>query len=527
MDTNLILPPVADASAWLNDLVKAQQATSDADATFDEMAGVGDLNTAPGVGDGRRHDTLLRLVGSALGRGVDPWDVLEQAYRFGERCRPPMDRAEVFKAVRDTARKESAKLDPGPAVQDAPFPEPDRAALYGLAGEIVTAIEPETEADPMAVLLQLLVYFGCAIGRSAHFLVESTKHYCNLFVVLVGQTAIGRKGTSEGRVRDQFRQVDPDWAAKRILNGLSSGEGLIWAVRDPIEKKDPVKEKGKVVRYETVLADHGIDDKRLLVVEPEFASVLRQSARDGNTLSATIRAAWDSGDLRVLTKNSPARSTGALISIIGHITGEELASSMPETEGFNGFANRFLWACVRRSKLLPEGGRAVDLSDQVARLTAAVDFARTVGRMTRDEAATKLWADLYAELSRPRPGLLGGVTSRATAQVLRLSMIYALLDRAAVVRSEHLTAARALWLYADDSAAHIFGNSTGDPLADKILAIIRERPSTRKDIHDATNRHFKAAELERALAKLKRLRLIRSESVATGGRPAERWSVVT
>src|SRR5205823_2555764 len=101
----------------------------------------------------------------------------------------------------------------------------------------------------------------------------------------------------------------------------SSGEGLIWAVRDRIMKREKVKEKGEV-SYVEVEADPGVSDKRLLVYEPEFANVLKQTERQGNTLSAILRQAWDGLDLRTLTKNSPARSTGAHVSLIGHITSD-------------------------------------------------------------------------------------------------------------------------------------------------------------------------------------------------------------
>ena len=75
--------------------------------------------------------------------------------------------------------------------------------------------------------------------------------------------------------------------------------------------------------YKTVVIDDGVLDKRLFVIESEFANVLKVMAREGNTLSPVLRRAWDTGDLRTLTKNSPARATGAHISIIGHITRQE------------------------------------------------------------------------------------------------------------------------------------------------------------------------------------------------------------
>ena len=70
----------------------------------------------------------------------------------------------------------------------------------------------------------------------------------------------------------------------------------------------------------------------MLVLESEFGSVLKVIAREKNTLSAIIRQAWDTGTLRTLTKNAPAHATNAHISIIGHITRDELRRGIAETE---------------------------------------------------------------------------------------------------------------------------------------------------------------------------------------------------
>jgi hypothetical protein len=181
----------------------------------------------------------------------------------------------------------------------------NECAFYGLAGEIVTAVEPHTEADPAAVLIQLLVLFGNVIGRRAYFPVEGTQHFANLFAVLVGTTSKGRKGSSFSQVERLFEDIDVEWFRSRIhKGGLASGEGMIWAVHDAIERPERVNQRGEEPRYELVITDPGVSDKRLLVYEPEFATVLRVNEREGSTLSAVIREAWDSGTLASLTKNS-------------------------------------------------------------------------------------------------------------------------------------------------------------------------------------------------------------------------------
>src|SRR5262249_38923046 len=160
-------------------------------------------------------------------------------------------------------------------------------------------------------------------------------------------------------------------------------------------------------------------------------------------VSPVIRQAWDTGRLSVLSKNSPARSTGAHISIVGHISRDELLKYLNGCEASNGFANRFLWVAVQRLKFLSDGGLLLTLcfARLIERLTDAVNFARIVGEMKRDREAGELWKEMYEQLSRDRMGLFGAVTARAEAHVLRLSCIYALLDRSEVVRIPHLTAA--------------------------------------------------------------------------------------
>lgn len=415
------------------------------------------------------------------------------------------------------------------SIQQWPNP-PGPAAFYGLAGDITHAIEPHTEADPAALLIQTLTIFGNLIGRSAHFTAEASGHYLNLFVVLVGRTAKGRKGSSLQQTFRLMGGLDEQWTAHCMRSGLSSGEGLIWAVRDPIEKQEPVKEKGRVKEYQTVMVDEGVADKRLLVTESEFAQTLKVAAREGNTLSAVIRQAWDTGNLRTLTKNSPACATEAHISIIGHITRDELTRYLNTTEASNGFANRFLWACVRRSKVLPEGGKLdeVDFGETVRRLRAARDFASGIHEMKRDAAARTLWHQVYEKLSDGKPGLLGAVTSRAEAQVMRLACLYALLDCSAVIGRHHLEAALALWLYCEESARFIFGDALGDPVADEILRALREVADaglTRTQIRDLFGRNRSAGEITRALQRLAEAGLAgytMEESDGTN-RKTERW----
>jgi hypothetical protein len=215
-------------------------------------------------------------------------------------------------------RKARGEPEPEGGADDA-WPSFDEAAYYGLAGDVVRAIEPHSEADPAALLLQTLVFAGNVIGRLPYYQIESDQHYANLFAVLVGASAETRRRTSMGRVRAVTKVADESWYADRIKGGLSSGEGLISEVRDEVRTWD-----AKEQQYH--ITDPGIADERLLIYEPEFAAVLGVADRPGNTISMQVRRTWDGEKLATLTKNSSLCATGAHISIIGHVTEDELRS---------------------------------------------------------------------------------------------------------------------------------------------------------------------------------------------------------
>lgn len=404
---------------------------------------------------------------------------------------------------------------------------PDPCVYHGLAGEIVRAVDPTTEADPMGVLLTLLAAVGAMVGARPHWHVSGTDHPLRIWPVLVGATSKGRKGTAAGAVKPLLRAADPEWMSRNMTTGLSSGEGLIWAVRDPLTKLEPVKEGGQIVRTEEVTVDEGVGDKRLLVVEEEFASTLRLMARDGNSLSGILRQAWGDGDLRTLTKNTPARATGAHIVVVGHTTQDELLRYLDNTEAGNGFANRFLWVCVQRSKLLPDGGQmeAHQRNDLARRLVDALAVAREIDLIERDEEAGELWRAIYGPLSEGGMGLLGAVLSRAEAQVMRLAGLYAVLDGSAFIRAAHLRAAVALWDFIEASARFIFGDKLGDPVADTILAALRgSGPLDRTAISDLFGRNASRSRLDHALGLLLTAgKARRAMDKETGGRAREVW----
>ena len=109
---------------------------------------------------------------------------------------------------------------------------------------------------------------------------------------------------------------------------------------------------------------------------------------------------------------------------------------------------------------------------------------------------------------------------------MRISAIYALLDKSRLIRREHLEAAIALWEYCDQSARWIFGTTTGDRNADKILRTLHHSPKgmTKTEISaEIFSRHTPSAEIDEALRLLYGLKMVDYQTESTEGAPLQRW----
>lgn len=397
-----------------------------------------------------------------------------------------------------------------------PWPQLHPDALYGLAGDVVRAIDPHTEADQVATLATFLGMYGSAAGRTAHVWIGEDRHGMNENFALVGETSNGRKGSSMSGVLRIMAGANEDWYKSRRVSGLASGEGFIWQIRDAIYK---LNKKG-----ENELVDEGVKDKRLFVLEEELSKVLNQTERKDNTLSGYIRVAWDSRDkIQKLTISNPCEASNPHVSILGHITETELRRKLNETEIANGFANRFLWLCVRRSKAIPEPTRMSadvvrELSDRVRR---SLDHARRTTDFAFSDSARTLWVSVYGPLTDGHKGLYGALTARGAAHVRRLSLMYAALDLSSSVDACHLRAALALWKYADDSAQFLFGDTTGNSIADRILEELRSgQEMTATNVRDLFSRN-QSGRTDAALRELIDAGLIgQRKSTEGNGRPA-------
>ena len=109
---------------------------------------------------------------------------------------------------------------------------------------------------------------------------------------------------------------------------------------------------------------------------------------------------------------------------------------------------------------------------------------------------------------------------------MRLALAYALLDGAENIDLPHIRAALAVWEYAEVSAAHIFGASLGDSVADEILRALHHaghEGMTRTPIRDLFGRNQSGDRIGAALALLATRGWARVAMQATTGRSSETW----
>lgn len=428
----------------------------------------------------------------------------------------------ALRAVEHVERPAAQSASNCDSIRPWPILSPD--ALPGLAGDFVNLATRDSEADPAAVLATLLARFGAEVyahrpGLGPFVRVGETAHPPRLFVAICGATAKARKGTSARPVLRLFKLPVGDNSSVPTTpftgGPLSSGEGLAFRLRDSedaSQNKSGKKDEGQQAEP---------SDKRLFVLDEELAAALANMRREGNILSMTLRSFWDSGDYEPLTKNEQIRVSGAHVCIVTHITTREVRRGMDNVQIANGFANRFIWACARRGKLVPRplpmpDNEFLPLQKEMWRRVRLAQ-GRTEVHFTADALA--LWENMYPALSEDIPGAGGQLTARAEAQSLRLALVYALLDGSDNIDAPHLAAATAFWRYARDSALYIFGGEEEDDLGGRIVATLAGGPKSTTELHAAFCGHIPSRRLKTCLQELIGQGLVLAHEERTSGRP--------
>lgn len=459
-----------------------------------------ELKAAAHAIDHGREPGMSATIRSGLESGMrEPRQAPPGGWSFSEKGGEIRHGSQIIEILKETAEEEI--LTQEPTLPEGPAPD----AYHGLLSRLSDLISGFVESDQASVFVQLLATFGAAAGIKPYMMVGATRHAPAIYVGMVGRTSRGRKGTSWDPIEVLFRGAASDFG-DRIFSGVGSGERLVWLVRDDVE----------------------VFERRLLLREPELARLLTVINREGSTMSAYLREAYDGKPLRNEVKNNPSCATTHHIGLIGHCTQQELRGQLSEQQIRNGLANRIAWFLARRDKRLanPPIFEGEDVDDAIRELRAKIQEATAIRRVSRSDAAQRVWEDWYSALPDEETGPIGAITDRAETQVNRFSLIFALTDGSSVIEAEHLFAAIAVWDYSRRCVEYIWGGTTGDIMADRVVRELQHGPMLQGDVHrDVFYGRASGETIERVARLLESQQKLVRVSVKNGrpGRPAVLW----
>lgn len=408
--------------------------------------------------------------------------------------------------------------DDEPEARHVNQPRPSEAMLYGLAGDVGKTAAATTEANPYAVCMGFMSFLSGMAGRDIYLPVGNTRHHPRLFTLHVGRSSRGRKGDALSLVHRIRHAIDKRESEHGTIGGsllgqvhtggLSSREGLVMFIHNGFKQgKDEVP---------------AIEDKRLWVVESEFANILQQSKRDGNTLSPALRDAWDGVSIKPATKSSRTWASNPHIAIAAAITPTELVELMKARELSNGFANRFIIFWAERERLIPFpcATSEADLLGLVKRTADVLQFmkgdyptSKDNRMMTMSHEARTAYERLYRRGLNATTGSarLDGILERRAPMLLRMAMLFAMTDQTLTIEVSHIEAAQAWVTYWVESVRYVFGEAADEARtierqesADKLLAFLTKKgQATRTEITvECFNKRAPPGGLDAVIAEL-------------------------
>jgi hypothetical protein len=332
---------------------------------------------------------------------------------------------------------------------------------------------------------------------------------------------------------------DPNWRPPPkleivpFLRGISTGEGLLNAIRD-----DRVTWKlNKKTGHRDRQVEPGVVDKRLLIIEGELAHVFAVMAREGSTLSTLLRNLYDSHRTAESNpKGEPIRVTEPHVGLIAAITPDELHHCLHGIELSNGLVNRYLWPLTWCVKDLDDPKDYTAKAREHAKLwIAALRNSVGIGQVKFAKEASALWKKQYGLLKHggragvpPRgEGRGQDVASRGHVAVMRLALIFAVLEGSKVITAPMLEAAMLAWDYCERCTHYLFGDAPKQLVEDTIFTALKTNGKmTRTQINHLFSHNSSKLAITNALEVLLKAKRVKGWKEATAGRPTEWWEVL-
>lgn len=400
--------------------------------------------------EGSRNTDFFKLMSAIRNAPLSKEGLIAAARAENQlRCIPPLLDDEVLRIAKSVYDRYSPQIVLEPQIHEDAF--------YGLAGRLIGEISKHSEASKAALLFQFLIEVGNIMGDKFYKPIGGSNIYTNDFCLIIGDTSKARKGTGLKAINFFIKKVWKESFTKRIINGVSTGEGIIWSLRDPIYE---IFEDKKGER-KTKLIDPGIEFKSAIFIEQEFSKLLKVGKRETNNLNEVVRDCWDREILQSLSKTQPAKATNTFISLIGHITSEEFLKNISQVDRSNGFLNRFLFCHSYRANIISNPMNFEELAskllcmNELYCLKGFIDDSEQTEIKLSSEGQS-WWDKFYNEYGNSPDGTYAEIKARTENHLIKAAMTYALLDMSYTVEVVHLKAAKAIVDYSNDTIDYIF-----------------------------------------------------------------------
>ena len=369
----------------------------------------------------------------------------------------------------------------------------------GVIGDYRKMLATTTEASDAYHLFTFLACVGSVIGRQA-YITYGNPIYCNLYVCLVGKTGQDRKSTALRHAERTLRCVDECW---RVLRGLSSAEGLLAQIADPWQKEN---RKGEVVDQ------GGTGDKRLMVWLGELSSLLRKAKQErvSNIVPIMTEAFDCPPDLHLPTKADPITVTEPYISLVAASTPSWL-EDLQDRDVLGGFANRFAFVLGEAKAPIPfPDAPDVQLRDQiVSHIKEVMEWLAEPVEITLTESARDLWREYYTRWHSLTwsDEIMSAMVQRVPDMVLKISLLFAVLEKRMQIDAETLTAGIDAGGYLAASMQRIFSDfhtSKEIKREKRIETVLADGPMKYAGLRRALGGRHSAEEINKTLYALKK-----------------------
>lgn len=403
------------------------------------------------------------------------------------------------------------------AAPAATLPVLQKDALPGWIGEFVKLACKHSEADPVAVLVTLLLRF--ATFFSGQFIaVSEEKQWARTFAVIVGDSAKSRIGASEKMVNRLFEGLRRDY--RHLSVPLSKVEDIIYKVRDETVEQDAIHGSRHVT-------DRGEPDKYLFILDKNLAYSLSCKKPELDTLSSIITQLFDEGNAAIkLLKDKWLKTTGAHVAILAHIQRAELNSLREKLQIPNSYANCFLWILAQRQppNPMPKAMPGKEVERFAGIIKKCIDEQHKITQaVALTENAVKLWEKSYSGLIMEYSGFTGSVLDRSEVHAIRLALIYALAAGRSEIRTQDIKAAIALVNYSRQSALLLFSCNPDEKIKVKLLEALGTAPNNEMTLTEISkkvfNKNMNSAEIQVILNEMVSSGLLQREEIKTAGAP--------